>query len=109
MEKELSKRFIDTRKEEKRINRQWYNTQAKRIKSDTYPEHTETFKMPARWFAWFFRRNKTSLRRKTDDENIIKSWVSEDYEDWGNHFLDPATPGFTGKTLFADNTQSSGN
>ena len=51
MEKELSKRFIDTRKEEKRINRQWYNTQAKRIKSDTYPERTETFKMPARWFA----------------------------------------------------------
>ena len=33
------------------------------------------------------------------DENIMKSWVSED---WDNHFLNPATPGFTGKILFAD-------
>ena len=33
------------------------------------------------------------------DENIMKSWVSED---WGNHFLNPATPGSTGRILFAD-------
>ena len=28
----------------------------------------------------------------------MKSWVSED---WGNHFLNPATPRSTGKILFA--------
>ena len=33
------------------------------------------------------------------DENIMKSQV---IEDWDNHFLNPATPGFTGKILFAD-------
>ena len=33
------------------------------------------------------------------DENIKKSWVSED---WGNRFLNPATPGSTGKILFPD-------
>ena len=29
------------------------NTKAKRIMSETYPEHVETFKMSARWFARF--------------------------------------------------------
>ena len=29
----------------------------------------------------------------------MKSWISED---WGNHFLNLATPGSTGKILFAD-------
>ena len=29
----------------------------------------------------------------------MKSWV---IENWGNHFLNPATPGSTGKILFAD-------
>ena len=33
------------------------------------------------------------------DMNIMKLWVSED---WGNHFLNPATPGSTGKILFID-------
>ena len=33
------------------------------------------------------------------DKNIMKLWVSED---WGNHFLNPATPGSTGKILFID-------
>ena len=29
----------------------------------------------------------------------MKSWVSED---WGNRFINPATPGSTGKIWFAD-------
>ena len=53
MEKELYKRFIDTRKEGNGIKRWCLNTQAKRIMSETYPEHVETFKMSARWFAGF--------------------------------------------------------
>ena len=32
-------------------------------------------------------------------EAVMKSWVKED---WGNIFLNPATPGSTGKILFAD-------
>ena len=31
--------------------------------------------------------------------NIMKSWVSED---WDNHLLNPTAPGSTGKFLFAD-------
>ena len=30
---------------------------------------------------------------------LIKSWFSED---WGNHFINPASPGSTGKILFAN-------
>ena len=33
--------------------------------SETYPEHIETFKMSARGFAGFCRRNKILLRGKT--------------------------------------------
>ena len=33
------------------------------------------------------------------DENIMKKWVSED---WNSMFLNPPTPGSSGKILFAD-------
>ena len=33
------------------------------------------------------------------DEAVMKRWVKED---WGNIFLNPATPGSTGKILLAD-------
>ena len=65
IEKELYKRFIDTGQEGKWIKRSGFNTQAKRIMSETYPEHVETFKMSTRRFAGFCRSNKILLRRKT--------------------------------------------
>ena len=65
MEKELYKRFIYTRRQGKRIKRWWFNTQAKQVMIETYPEHVETFKISARWFAGFCRRNNISLRRET--------------------------------------------
>ena len=33
------------------------------------------------------------------DEAVMKRWVKED---WGNIFLNPVTPGSTGKILLAD-------
>ena len=45
MDKELYKRFIDTTKEGKWIKSRLFNTQAKQIMSETYPEHVENFKM----------------------------------------------------------------
>ena len=65
MERELYKRFIYTRKEGQWIKRWWFNTQAKQIMIEIYPEHVETFKISARWFAGFCRRNNISLRRET--------------------------------------------
>ena len=65
MDKELYKRFIDTTKEGKWIKSWWFNTQAKRIMSETYPEHVENFKMSARWFVGFFQKSKILLRKKT--------------------------------------------
>ena len=53
MEKELYERFIDTRKEEKQIKRLRFNTKAKRIMCETYPEHVQTFKMSARRYTRF--------------------------------------------------------
>lgn len=44
MEKELYKRFIDTRKEGNGISWWWFNTQAKQIMSETYPEHIKEIK-----------------------------------------------------------------
>ena len=65
MGKELYKRFIYTRKEGKRFKRWWFNTQAKQIMIETYPEHVETFKIFARWFSGFCRRNNILLRRES--------------------------------------------
>ena len=65
LEKEMYKRFIYTSKEGKWIKRWWFNTQAKRIISETYPEHVETFKISARRFTGFRWSNKILLRRKT--------------------------------------------
>ena len=65
IQKELYKGFIDTSKEGKWIKRWWFNTQAKRIMSETYPEHVETLNMSTRRFAEFRWTNKILLRRKT--------------------------------------------
>ena len=59
MDKELYKRFIDTRKEGKWIKSRWFNTQAKRIMNEHVEnvensEDVENFKMSATWFVGFF-------------------------------------------------------
>ena len=65
MEKELYKTVIGTSKQGKRFKRWWFITETKRIMSEKYPEHVEIFKMSARWFPEFCRRNKILLQRKT--------------------------------------------
>ena len=71
MDKELYKRFIDTTKEGKWIKSWWFNTQAKRIMSETYPEHVENLRCLPGGLQDFFKKlkycyeGKPMLHKKT--------------------------------------------
>ena len=66
------------KKKGKRIKRWWFNTQAKWIMSETYPERDETFKMSARWFAGFCRRNKYRYKVKPMyHKNLPNNFISQ--------------------------------
>ena len=65
LEKELYKQFLEMRTIGKRVKRWWFNSKAKHIMQEIYPDSVDEFKMSNRWFTGFCRRNNISLRRKT--------------------------------------------
>ena len=82
----------------KRIVQKIYRYE-KRRKADHLSRTRFTNQMHRKKKGWD-RRVKVVFQPKAwYDENIMKSWVSED---WANHFLNAATQGGTGKILLAD-------
>ena len=65
-EKELRTKFLDVRKEGKRVKFWWLNSKAKELVKEKYPDKVSPFKLSHRWFEGFCRRYRTSLQRKTD-------------------------------------------
>ena len=65
LEKELYKQFIEMRDTGKRVKRWWFNSKAKTMISEFYPDDDGEFKMSDRWFQGFCRRYRISFRRKT--------------------------------------------
>ena len=65
MEKELHAKFVDMRKEGKRVKRWWFNSKAREILKEKHPQEASSFNYSNRWFQAFRRRYRVSLRRKT--------------------------------------------
>ena len=65
MEKELYTKFFDMQKEGKLVKRWWFNSKARELMKEKYPDEASSFKLSHRWFEGFCRRYRISLRRKT--------------------------------------------
>ena len=65
MEKELYTKFLDMRKEGKRVKRWGFNFKARELVKEKYLDKASSFNLPYRWFEDFCRRYRISLWRKT--------------------------------------------
>ena len=66
MEKEVYTKFLDMRKEAKRVKCWWFNTKARELVEEKYPDEASSFKLSYRWCEGFCRRHSIIfLLRKT--------------------------------------------
>ena len=65
MGKELYTKFLDMRKEGKRVKRWCFNSKARELVKEKYPDEASSFRLLPRWFEGFFRHCRISLQRKT--------------------------------------------
>ena len=64
MEDKLYKAFLDLRKEGRKVKRWWFDTRAKQLMNELYPD-VKNFKYSDKWFRWFCKRKNISLRKTT--------------------------------------------
>ena len=65
LEKELYTKFMEVRTIGERVKRWWFNSKAKLIMQELYPDNVDEFNMSNKWLTGFCRRHDISLRRKT--------------------------------------------
>ena len=64
MEDKLYKEFLDLRKEWRKVIRWWFDTRAKQLVNELYPD-VKDFKYSDKWFRRFCKRKNISLRKTT--------------------------------------------
>ena len=57
MEKEVYTKFLDMRKEAKRVKCWWFNTKARELVEEKYPDEASSFNLSYRWCEGFCRRH----------------------------------------------------
>ena len=63
--KELYTKFLGMRKEGKLVMRWGFNSKARQLVKEKYPDEASSFTLSHRWFEGFCRRYRMSLQRKT--------------------------------------------
>ena len=64
MEDKLYSEFLQLRKDGRKVKRWWFNTRAKQLMADLYPD-VKDFKHSDQWFKGFRNRKNVSLRKRT--------------------------------------------
>ena len=64
MEDKLYSEFLQLRKDGRKVKRWWFNTRAKQLMADLYPD-VKDFKHLDQWFKGFRNRKNVSLRKRT--------------------------------------------
>ena len=64
MEDKLYSEFLQLRKDGRKVKRWWFNTQAKQLMADLYPD-IKDFKHSDQWFKGFRNRKNVSIRKRT--------------------------------------------
>ena len=76
------------RKEGKRVKRWWFNSKARELLKEKYPDKASIFKSLHRCFKRLYRRHKKSLRRKTHAAQKLPAALRTTIENFHAKFLD---------------------